>query len=357
MSIAYFRPIAKKIVYNYCFAILFIFSVCSAEAQSLYVDPLKGNDQATGTLTEPLASLDKAVSLAKDFTGNNNIDIKLAPGLYVVTQSLKIESNTQAVSGKFTIGALVMPDDPEWTPAKMPVIQVTADANRIGKLSHASVAFQVERNHVALKGLKFLGNPNPASVYFYAIERRNNALKGLEISQCYFIGEKNSAPIQGGIFAQGEGIHIDHCIFYNCKNAVLSFLNVKDFSITHSIIYGAYEAAIWLGYGPDTDLPFTFHDNIVANGNYFWVGDKGIHKNYLFSNSVISGNANYLGINGDTIKPDQVNKPTEKNIDKSGKVFLSEITAEGVPRDYLNLSGSSAGREIDAGIFINKKAK
>lgn len=355
MYITYFRPIEKKIVYNYFFAILFIFSVCSAKAQSLYVDPLKGNDQAKGTLTEPLASLDKAVILAKDFTGSNNIDIKLAPGLYIVTQSLKIESHTQAVSGKFTIGALVMPDDPEWTPAKMPVIQVTADSNRLGKLSHASVAFQVERNNVALKGLKFLGNPNPASVYFYAIERRNNALKDLEISQCYFIGEKNSAPIQGGVFAQGEGIHIDHCIFYNCKNAVLSFLNVKDFSITHSIIYGAYEAAIWLGYGPDTDLPFTFHDNIVANGNYFWVGAKGVHKNYLFSNSVISGNANYLGINGDTIAPDQVNKPTEKNIDKLGKVFLSEITAEGVPRDYLNLSGNSAGRQIDAGIFINKK--
>lgn len=357
MYIAYFRPIAKKIVYNYFFAILFLFSVCSAKAQSLYVDPLKGNDQAKGTLTEPLASLDKAVSLAKGFTGNNNIDIKLAPGLYVVPQSLKIESNTQAVSGKFTIGALVMPDDAEWTPAKMPVIQVTADSNRLGKLSHASVAFQVERNNVALKGLKFLGNPNPASVYFYAIERRNNTLKDLEISQCYFIGEKNSAPIQGGIFVQGEGIHIDHCIFYNCKNAVLSFLNVKDFSITHSIIYGAYEAAIWLGYGPDADLPFTFHDNIVANGNYFWVGAKGIHKNYLFSNSVISGNTNYLGVNGDTIAPDQINKPTERNIDKSGKVVLSEITAGGVPHDYLNLSGSSAGKQIDAGIFINKKNK
>lgn len=357
MYIVYFKPIAKKIVYNHFIAILFIFSICSSKAQSLYVDPVKGNDQAKGTLAEPLASLDKAVSLAKDFAVNNNIDIKLAPGLYVIRQSLKIESNSQAVSGKFTIEAMVMPDDADWTPAKMPVIQVTADSNRIGKLSHASIAFQVERNNVTLKGLKFLGNPNPSSVYFYPIERRNSALKDLEISQCYFIGEKNSAPIQGGIFAQGERIHIDHCIFYNCKNAVLSFVNVKDFSITHSIIYGAYEAAIWLGYGPDADLPFTFHNNIVANGNYFWVGAKGIHKNYLFSNSVISGNANHLGINGDTIASDQVNKPTEKNIDKSGKVFLSEITAEGVPRDYLNLSGSSAGGQIDAGIFINKKVK
>lgn len=357
MYILHLKPFLRKIVYNYFIAILFICSAGSVQAQSLYVDPLKGNDKAKGTLAEPLASLDKAVSLAKDFAGNNNIDIKLAPGLYVVAQSLKIESGTKDHPGRFTIEAAVMPDDANWTPAKMPVIQVTADSNRLGKLSHASVAIQIERSNVALKGLKFLGNPNPTSVYFYAIERRNNALKDLEISQCYFIGEKNSAPIQGGVFAQGEGIHIDHCIFYNCKNAVLSFLNVKGFSITHSIIYGAYEAAIWLGYGTDADLPFTFHDNIVANGNYFWVGAKGVHKNYLFSNSVISGNANYLGINGDTIEPDMVNKPAEKNIDKLGKVLLREITAEAVPRDYLNLTGSSAGKQIDAGIFINKKIK
>jgi len=128
------------------------------------------------------------------------------------------------------------------------------------------------------------------------------------------------------------------CIFYNCKNAVLCFLNVKDFSITHSIIYGAYEAAIWFGYGSDVNLPFTFHDNVIANGNYFWIGAKGIHQNYSFSNSVISGNTNYMGFNADPIEPDTLNKPVEKNIRKSGQAFLSEIAAKGIPRDYLNLS-------------------
>lgn len=247
-----------------------------------------------------------------------------------------------------------MPEDTNWLPGKMPVIQVTADSNRAGKLQHASIAIEIERNDVSIKGIKFLGNPNPSSEYFYAIERKDKTLKNLEISQCYFIGEKNSAAIQGAIFAQGESIHINHCIFYNCKNAVLSFLNVKDFSLTHSIIYGAYEAAFWFGYGEDAGLPFIFRNNIIANSNYAIVGYKGIRHNYVFSNSVFADNKYYLGFNGDVIEPDTLNKPTENNIQKTGKVILNEVTAEGIPKNYLNPSSISAGKDLKAGIFYKE---
>jgi hypothetical protein len=102
-------------------------------------------------------------------------------------------------------------------------------------------------------------------------------------------------------------------------------------------------------------MPFTFRDNIIAGGNYFWVGYRGIHPNYKFSNSLISGNAFYMGFNEKEIMPDVLNKPVEKGIRKSGKVLFNEVKTNGIPKDYLNLSSSSAGKDIDAGIFDNVK--
>lgn len=339
------------------FAILLILSV-PLRAQTLFVNATEGKDDASGTLRAPLASLDKAVSRANTFSGKEPITIKIAPGLYTLVNPLVVRPGSNLPANtKFTFEAMDMPGDKTWTPAKMPVIQCVADSNRTGKLKHASIAFQVERNDVVIKGLKFTGNPNPASLYYYVIQRRDSTLTGLEISQCYFVGDKNSAPMQGGVFAQGAGITVDHCIFYGIKNAVMVFSGLKDFSLTHSIIYGAYEGAVWYGYGQSSYSPFTFHDNIVADGNYFWVGYRGVHPNYQFSNSVIAGNASYMGFNEDEIIPDRLNKPVEKGIRKSGTVLLNEVTAKGIPGDYLNLSPASAGKDIDAGIFLNSKNK
>lgn len=338
------------------YMVIIILAMCAVQhvwAQTLFVDINKGQQSANGTKEEPLLSIEEAVSRANKFSENKPVVIKVAPGLYTLTNPLLIEKTV--ATNNYSIEALIMPDDTNWLPAKMPVIQVIADSNRPGKLQHASIAIEIERNDVSIKGIKFLGNPNPSSEYFYAIERKDKALKNLEISQCYFIGDKNSASIQGAVFAQGEGIRINHCIFYNCKNAVLSFLNVKDFSFMHSIIYGAYEAAFWFGYGEDADLPFVFRNNIIANCNYTIVGYKGTRHNYVFNNSVFTDNKHYLGFNGDIIEPDTLNKPIENNIQKTGKVILNEVTAEGIPKNYLNLSSNSAGKELHAGIFIKNK--
>ncbi|SEA64053.1 Right handed beta helix region [Arachidicoccus rhizosphaerae] len=245
----------------------------------------------------------------------------------------------------YEIGSRILFKESEIEKALIPVKKTR------GEIPHASIAISVERDNVAIRGLKFIGNPNPMNEYYYPIERRNEKLKNLEIAQCYFIGNKNAAPIQGALFAQGEGIHISHSIFYNCKNAVLSFLNVRDFALSHCIIYGAYEAALWFGYGKDADLPFRFHNNVIAGCHYAVIGYKGLHHNYNFSNSLFSGNKYYLGVNGDQLQPDTINHPTENNVQKGGKVTLEEITVGSVPRNYLNLSPASAGSNLQAGIF------
>ncbi|MDB4923758.1 right-handed parallel beta-helix repeat-containing protein [Mucilaginibacter sp.] len=325
------------------------------KAQTLYVDVIKGHDDSRGTIAGPLASLQKAINIANGFTGNQPVIIKLSPGLYRLSNKLRIESsNGMADTSKFTIEATIMPDDAAWQPDKMPVIQSVADTNS-GKKFRYCVGIQIARNNVSVKGLKFLGNPNPSVEYYYCIERQNEKLKGLEISQCYFIGERNSAAIQGALFGQGADINIDHCIFYGCKNAVLVFLGLKNFSLTYSIIYNAYEAAIWYGYGESSNAPFTFSNNIIANGNYFWVSEKNHPHHYTFSNSLITNNKYYMGLNGMEVEgPDVKNTPVELNIHKTGQVMLNEVTAKGTPHNYLNLSPGSAGSELNAGIFKNK---
>ena len=338
------------------FYLVFMFTTRSAKSQTLFVDAIKGNDDAKGTVTEPLRSLERSVAITNTFAGDKPVTIKLAPGLYLLTQQVIVSSfKKQTDTVKYTIEAMVMPDDTAWSPAKMPVIQLVSANNKdYGHFNHC-VGFQIERNNVSLRGLKILGNTCPDVQYYYPVERHNQDLKSLEISQCYFIGEKNSSPIQGCVFAQGSGIHVDHCVFYGCKNAILVFVKIEDFSLTNSIIYGAYEGAVWYGYGASADLPFTFQNNIISNSDYFFVGYKGVHASYVFNNSLVANNTHYMGFNGDSIIPDTLNKPMENNIRKFGTVILNEVTSHGMPKNYLNISETSAGNDIPAGIFKKQK--
>ncbi|MVM40763.1 hypothetical protein GO730_28835 [Spirosoma sp. HMF3257] len=245
-----------------------------------------------------------------------------------------------------------MPDDPDWQPTKMPVIQSISTDNSTKQFVHA-IGFLVARNNVSFKGLKLVGNANPTVRYYYPITREDEALQGLDVSQCYFIGEKNSAPIQGAIWAHGGGTHVDHSIFYGCKNALLLFKSITNFSLTNSIISGSYEAAVWFGpYESD----FLFRNNVVTNCEYFWLRAENTTPNYTFSTSIIAGNAHYMGFFGPkgAIEANETNQIT-KGVKKSGTILLSEVKTNGLPIDYLNLLPQSDGYDLKAGIFKTPK--
>ncbi|MCF0054612.1 right-handed parallel beta-helix repeat-containing protein [Dyadobacter sp. CY356] len=332
-------------------AILLLLFIQNVHAQTIYVDPANGNDSASGTVQGPLASIQKALSLAGSFTGKETVHIKLLPGLYLLKDKVIVETKRSEPSW-LIVEAAVMPDDADWEPTKMPVVQSISANNSLTQFPH-STGFLIASNNAALKGLKFIGNANPEVKYYYPVNRENENLKGLDISQCYFIGERNSEPIQGSIWAQGAGIHVDHCIFYNCKNALLLFKSISDFSFTHSIIYGAYEAAVW--FGP-FDSDFIFKNNIISNCTYFWLRAENTFPKYTFSNSLITGNNAFMGYyakNGSV--PAERNEHTENQIQKSGQLILSEVKTNGLPKDYLNPTKESAGSALGAGIFINPK--
>ena len=347
---------------NYVFLTTILFACFSkTSAQTLYVDALKGRDDAKGTAAEPLASLQKAVATATNFSGNEPVTIKLGPGVYELTDKLIPETkNNGNDAARYTIEAMIMPDEKDWKPTLMPIIQ-SVSANNDKQFFDHCAGILADRANVCIRGIKFLGNTNPTVDYYYPVEKDTTTLNNLEISQCYFIGDRYGSVVQGAVYAQGPGIHVDHCIFYECKNAVLVFQKLKDFSVTHSIVYGAYECAFWYGEinakGPES--PFNFSDNIVSHCRYVWAATKNHdHSYYTFNHSLICENENYVGMqdgNGGVTPLPAIEHYNEHGIQKSGTVKLVEVKVEGFSPDYLNLAPNSDGKDIDAGIFKTKR--
>ncbi len=319
-------------------------------AQEFYVDSKNGNDMNTGNVTTPLKTIQKAIEITNELTGQGDITIKVMPGIYILSN--RIDINPVRIlneNSKFIIESAILPDDSLWTPLKMPVV-VSCSANNSETQFQHSTGFLVASDFVEFRGIKFLGNANPSVSYYYPITRENSDLKHLVVSQCVFIGDKNSGIIQGGVWAHGTDININHNVFYQCRNAILLFQNINNSIISNNIIYDAYESALWMG----NDENLKFENNIVSNCDYFWIGDPDSKTEFKISNSIISGNQHLRGNWGNTGITESKQKFTENNIDKTDKILLVERNSEKIPRTYLHIIPESAGYDLNAGIFKNK---
>jgi len=332
---------------SYLLSIILLLLTRQLQAQTVHVNAVTGNDAANGKVETPVATLQRAVELAKTFQTGESATIKVAPGLYTLRDQVVIDKrNTD--EAWLTIEATAMPDDADWKPAQMPVIQSISSNNNKTQFQHA-VGFLIAADHVRIRGLKFIGNGNPEVQYYYPVSRKDSTLTGLDVSQCYFVGERNSAPIQGSIWAHGAGIHVDHCIFYGTKNALLLFMAIRDFSLKNSVIVGAYESAVWFGTFHE---PFVFENNIVANSEYLWLRAEKTYPKYHFKNCLFTDMQHEMGYYGQNgAAPAEKNTHSEERVGRSGKLLLSEVATNGLPRDYLNPLPNSAGKELNAGIF------
>lgn len=326
------------------------FSVC---AQTYFVDASSGNDANNGSSEQPFQSLEKAVAVANNLTGTGSIAIKLSPGLYtlkdkVVINPVRILNDTM----RFSIEARVLPGDPLWSATELPIVQSVSPNNSSTQFQH-STGLLVACSHVSIWGLKFLGNANPSVLYYYPITRENPSLVGLEVRQCYFVGNKNGAVIQGGVWAQGQRLGIHHCIFYGCRNAILAFSNIAGCSITHNIIYGAYESALWVG---ENHSDFQFSNNIISHCHFVWVNSHSGPQTYQLSNSLIVENEHFLGKwNNDIYDVVEYGKSSflEKNIVRNGKIELIERLKPEEKKPWLHLTADSSGQQLDAGIITD----
>ncbi len=322
-----------------------------AAAQNVYVDALHGKDSNVGSKEEPFQSLAKAVHFANTQTGNGNLSIKLNPGLYLLES--RIDINPVRVlhdTARYIIEASVMPDDEAWEPTKMPVIQSISANNSTTQFPHAT-GILVAASHVSIRGLKFLGNAQPEVNYYYPISKEDMRLADLEVSQCVFVGDKEAAKIQGGVWAHGPNNTISHCVFYGCRNGVLFFNNVEGFTIEHSIIYGAYESAFW--FGPE-DYDFNFSNNIIAHNACFLVGPPDLKYSSPFSNSIISDNQTFVGF---WSRANQAVKSLDKpnislvQVQNSATIELEENYGVKLAPKHLHLSQNADGQALKAGIF------
>lgn len=318
-------------------------------AQPYYVDANAGTPTNPGTHAEPFNSINLAVEKANALTGTGDIVIKIMPGLYSL--EARVDINPVRIlhdTSRYIIEAAILPDDPDWSPEKMPVIQSSLGNNSNTQFPH-STGLLVASERVTIRGIKFLGNPNPGVPYYYPISKENPDLRDLIISQCYFIGDKEAAKIQGAVWAHGPQNKISHCVFYGCRNAILLFNKVDGFAIEHNIIFGAYESAFWFG---GDDPAFTFTNNVLANNARFLVGPKDFNYSSPFSRSVIANNEGftaYWSTEG-LIDLPQPNIQLD-NVITTGKVELQKNNAVQLDTLHLHLTEDSAGAQLKAGIF------
>lgn len=340
---------------------------CSVCAQTYYVDPLNGDDSFNGQAEDtPFRTLEKAFVYANSYSGEGTIHVKLFPGLYVATDKILLTPSKKLDQvNRFVIEAVVMPDDTLWEPSKMPIFQSISKNNHSKQFEHC-VGLSITTSHVSIKGIKFIGNPNPDVHYYYPVSREDDSLTDLEVSQCFFIGDNQSSPIQGAIYTFGMGLNVDHCIIYGCRNGVLHFSeNSPPFdmdtyiasSVKNCIINNANEGAFWTAF----PLPnYEFRENVVSNCKYFWVKIAEDTGKYEIHNSVITNVVNFIVVQSRSFKGKRTVEETnveEFNVIKSGSVLLINKEGPEFPKLHLHLLPQSAGFNLSAGVLRDYNSK
>ena len=346
-------------------ALPFVTSPLSAPAETLYVDSKTGDDTDDGTMEKPLLTLGRAAEFANNQAETGPTTIKIAPGIYVLSEPVLFENSRPYTKEKrLTLVATILPDEPEWDPDQMPLILSTQNPPDRSHRGRDTTGLRIEVSHVTIRGLKFQGNLTHQANYT-PIRRDGRILDDLEVTQCLFTADKLVQPMHLPILANGHGLVVDHCIFYNCQNSVVFWFaeggsSTKN-AMRHCIVYGAYTSGVWTCH---TAEDFEFHHNIITHSKYFWMRGDNNKKRYRIRDCVVTGNEFYSGSGGATrttgeTGPDVVFE--EENIVKSGNVEIVKDLQSMVgknamikPRNYLHVVPGSRGSDLGAGLFKEK---
>ena len=341
--------------------------VAEAQNNDIYVNPNTGNDQNVGSKEQPVRTLNEAAKRLNESNGSGAVTIYLSEGIYGLTATALFKpANRQFTrEQRLTIRAAVLPDDPEWNPARMPVIISTMPLElkpdgREDPLGGRSYGIQIETSHVTIQGLRVLGSPlheRPAEGLVrrnYPIVREGRDLEDLRITQCLFTGDKHVIPNHLAILASGQSIVVDHCVFYHCKDAVVFWFSsrpAENCEMHHNLMIGNYGAAVWSWTVAED---FKYYNNVVANTNVFWILNRDEKITVTLSNSVVvgynnlvnkGGGAGGLGEKGD---PGKLKYGEDVIIQKEGDVRIEEDPTK---RNYLHLVPGTLGADLGAGLF------
>jgi hypothetical protein len=350
------NDLMKKILLI-CFAFFFCDLVIHTQpiySQEVYVDGNKGNDNNAGTKEAPFLSIQKAMEIIRS-QANDIYVMKINPGIYVLDSHVSISSQKVMTDKRIMIEAAILPGDRLWIPEKMPVITCKGKKGQIVEDYNFVAAFLVEESHVTIRGIKFHGYFYPNTRYF-PIARFNKQKTDLSVEQCMFVGDKHASHIQVGVMAHGDEVKIDHCVFYNVKNAAVYWEdtghgNKIGNSFTNCIVYGAFQCAVWFAW-PDND--FVVKNNIITHCKHAWIKNEFNTTKYTIENCVIVNNQYYQGVAANAGVIPRAFEMNEINITKEGEISLKmmdENTDATLPVDYLLVMPNTLGYDLGAGLF------
>jgi hypothetical protein len=353
------------------FLILFVLvmnPVVEAQKNDIYVNPNFGNDQYAGSQGQPVRTLNEAARRVNQSNGTGPVTIYLSEGIYGLTATVTINPVNWHFSKdqRLTIRAALLPDDEDWNPGKMPVIVSTMPLDfkpngRQDPLGGASYGIQIETSYVTIQGLRVLGTPvheRPQEGMVrrnYPIVREGRNLDDLRITQCLFVGDKVAIPNHLAILASGQGILVDHCVFYHCKDAIVFWFSdrpAEHCEVHHNLFIGNYGANVW-SWSAAEDLKF--YNNVVWNTNVFWILNRDGQRSFSISNSLVIGYKELVNKGGG---PAGFGEKADSNKLKLGEGAIIkkegslQIEEDPVKRNYLHIIPGTLGADLGTGLFI-----
>ena len=254
----------------------------AAEERAIYLNPVSGADSNSGAKSAPMRTLAAAANRANAITEAGPTTLILDEGIYAVNETAIFKPATPySQAERLTVRAAVLPDDPDWNPARMPTLIHTMplDANWMGRpdqFGGVAYGMQIETSHVTIQGLKILGlpvveHPKAGAIHrLYAIGRLDRTLEDLEVKQCLFAGDEVTNPNHLALLINGSSLVVDHCVFYNVKQTAVYWTGgTKGHAMRNCLVYGSYACGIWTS-GVANDLDY--RNNIVSASNYVWIG-------------------------------------------------------------------------------------
>jgi hypothetical protein len=190
--------------------------------------------------------------------------------------------------------------------------------------------------------------------------REGRNLNDLRITQCLFVGDKVAIPNHLAVLASGQGIVVDHCVFYHCKDAVVFWFSdqpAEHCEMHHNLMIGNYGAVVWSWTAAED---FKFYNNVVTGTNVFWVLNRDEKVTFSLSNSLVigynelvnkGGGASGFGEKGN---PDRLILGKDVIIKKEGTLQIEEDPTK---HNYLHLVPGTKGSELGAGLFTKNQGQ
>ena len=334
--------------------LIFIASSLIASAKEIYIDSKKCDDNNSGSQLQPLKTIGEAAKRINTDATTEETTIFLAEGVYVLTETATFRSDRFSEENRLTIRAEVLPDDVNWNPQRMPIITAVIAGTPTPGDGEESRGLEIETNHVTIEGLHFTGSPvyyyidGKQNRRYYPIWRDGKNLNDLVVTQCLFAGNVDVLPIRVAIIANGDGLVVDHCVFFNCQNPVV-FWSAQAGTSYHNamrycLVYEANYSGVWTTGQTGDD--FEFHHNIIAKSRTVWIRDDKSTHHYRINDCIFTDNMKVTGNGGDKAVNDDFLKM--ENVQLSGVI---EIEKDQGKNNYLQLKEGSFGSNLQAGLF------